>query len=152
MLNSASVIIDRPIEQVFELTNRDVAEWSITVVEDTLVEDVNNGDVGTCFQVVTEERGSRMDFDGVVTKWQPPRLSEVHLEGKMFNIDAEYIFQDLGDGKTQVTQNSRVVGKGLTKLMFICMGWMMKKSACDATGKELASLKAYCEKHAAPVG
>ncbi|MEM7313226.1 MAG: SRPBCC family protein [Planctomycetota bacterium] len=145
MQNSASIVIDRPIEQVFDLTNHHVAEWSITVVEDELIEDKNNCGLGTRFRIVTEEKGNRMEFESEVTRWEPPHISEVHLEGTMFNIDAEYVFEDLG-GKTRVTQNSRVQGKGLMKIMFFVMGPFMKKQSCDATANELQSLKAYCEK------
>ena len=60
MKSEASVEIDRPIEQVFELTNENVSKWSTVVVEDEVIEDRNNGDVGTKFRIVMFFRGRFM--------------------------------------------------------------------------------------------
>jgi len=39
MKQQASVEIDRPIEEVFQYTNNNVAEWSLTDVEDEVIEE-----------------------------------------------------------------------------------------------------------------
>ena len=72
MKQSACIEIDCPIDDVFRLTNDHVAEWSIIVVEDEVIEQKPDG-VGTTFRTVTEERGRRMEFDGIVTRqwWWP---------------------------------------------------------------------------------
>ena len=106
MKNSASIEINRPIEDVFRLTINHVPEWSIIVVEDEVVENKNDGGVGTTFRTVTEDRGRRMEFAGVVTAHEPPHRSAIHLTGKMFDIDTEYHFEDLS-GSTRVTQFAR---------------------------------------------
>ena len=41
MHSIASVEIDRPIDEVFRYTNGNVADWSLTVVEDELIEDLS---------------------------------------------------------------------------------------------------------------
>ena len=151
MQNESSVEIDRPIDEVFKLTLEHVPEWSIVVVEDEVIEDKDNGGVGTRFRIVTEEKGKRMVFQGVVTKYEPPHLSAIHMTGDMFDIDAEYTFEDLG-GRTRVTQRSGVTGKGFMKLFFLCFGWLMKKSSCEATENELNSLKKFCETYPVPAG
>lgn len=143
MQNEGSVEIDRPIYEVFRLTNEDVAEWSIVVVEDVLLDEANKG-VGTRFRCVTEDHGKRMEFQGVVTAWDPPYASAVKLTGDMFDIEAAYAFEDLGN-RTRVTQFSTVTGKGFMRLFFLLCGWIMKKSSGDALAKELNSLKKYCE-------
>jgi len=51
MQSSGSVEIDRPIEAVFEYTNKNI------VVEDEVIEMKNDGGLGTTFRSVTEERG-----------------------------------------------------------------------------------------------
>ena len=56
MRNAASVEIDRPIDDVFRLTNDHVAQWSIIVVEDEILDKKPEG-VGTTFRTVTEENG-----------------------------------------------------------------------------------------------
>ena len=142
MHSIASIEIDRPIDEVFEYTNAKVAEWSLTVVEDEVIED--KGGVGDTFRCVTEENGRRMEFHGTTTAWEPPRRSAISLIGKSFDIQAEYRFEDL-DGRTRVTQESDVSGKGFVRVMFFLFGWMMNKQGCKAVQYELESLKANLE-------
>jgi hypothetical protein len=142
MHSLASIEIDRPIDEVFTYTNEKVAEWSLTVVEDEVIEDKNG--VGTTFRCVTEEKGRRMDFQGVVTLWEPPTKSAISLTGKIFDIEAEYRFEDL-NGRTRVTQESTVSGKGFVKIMFFLFGWFMNKQGCKAVANELESLRRKLE-------
>ncbi len=142
MHSIASIEIDRPIDEVFAYTNHQVAEWSLTVVEDEVIED--KGGVGTTFRCVTEEKGRRMAFQGVVTLWEPPTRSAIRLTGKAFDIEAEYRFDDL-QGRTRVTQESTVSGKGFVKIVFFLFGRLMNKQGCDAVSKELESLKRKLE-------
>lgn len=138
-----SVEIDRPIHEVFRLTNEDVAKWSIVVDESEPLDGTEKG-VGTRFRSVTEDHGKRMEFQGIVTAYDPPYASAVKLTGDMFDIEAAYSFEDLGQ-RTKVTQFSTVTGKGFVKLFFLLCGWMMNKASGDALAKELNSLKRYCE-------
>ncbi|NQU50585.1 MAG: SRPBCC family protein [Planctomycetes bacterium] len=144
MENISSIEIDRPIEQVFEFTLDHTPEWSLVVVENEVLTETPDG-VGSTFRVLTEDRGRKMEFQGVVTYHQPPTASSVNMVGKQFDIFAEYTFEDLG-GRTRVCQRSVVTPKGFMKLVFMLLGWMMKKSSCDAAEKELANLKALLEK------
>lgn len=148
MHNQASIEIDRPIGEVFAYTNDKVAEWSLTVVEDEVIDEKNG--VGTTFRCVTEERGQRMDFDGIITLWEPPTKSAINLIGKSFDIVAEYRFEDL-NGRTRVTQESTVNGKGFVRVMFFLFGWLMNKQGCEAVKKELESLKMKLESGAGQV-
>lgn len=143
MHTEVSVEIERPIAEVFDFTVNHVAEWSITVVEDEVIEE-KPGSVGTTFRTVTEHSGQQMEFLGVVTWYEPPRASSVFLTGQQFDIEVEYAFEDLG-GRTRVTQRSTVTGKGVLKLIFACFGWMMNTSSCRAAKKELNSLKRRLE-------
>ena len=143
MRTERSIEIERPIDEVFRLTNEDVAKWSIIVVEDELLDEGHKG-VGTRFRTVTADRGNRMEFQGVVTAYDPPYAMAIKLTGQMFDIEAAYSFEDLG-AWTRVTQFSCVTGKGILKLIFLLFGGMMNKSSCDAVDKELNSLKKYCE-------
>ena len=142
MHSLASIEIDRPLDEVFAYTNDKVAEWSLTVVEDEVIEDKNG--VGTTFRCVTEEKGHRMDFQGIVTLWEPPTKSAISLTGKTFDIEAEYRFEDL-NGRTRVTQESTVSGKGFVKIMFFLFGWFMNKPGCKAVQHALESLKEKLE-------
>ncbi len=147
MQTEGSIEIKRPIDDVYRLTVDHVAEWSNIVVEDEVIEEHPDG-VGTKFRSVTEDRGQRMEFEGVVTKQEPPHVHAIHLTGKMFDIEAAYAFERV-DGGTRVTQWSNVKGKGFFKVMLLTMGWLMKKSSCDALQKELESLKLFCERQPA---
>jgi len=85
-----------------------------------------------------------MDFQGVVTLWEPPTKSAISLTGKLFDIEVEYRFEDL-NGRTRVTQESTVSGKGFVKIMFFLFGWFMNKQGCKAVSDEFESLKKKLE-------
>ena len=85
MKNHASIEIDRPIADVFRLTHDHVAEWSLVVVEELPLGEGQTG-IGARSQIVTEDRGQRMEFDSTVTEWDPPNRSAIQMVGKMFDI------------------------------------------------------------------
>lgn len=143
MQSEMSVEVDRAIDEVFDFTVNHVPEWSIMVVEDEVVNQTPEG-VGTTFRLVTEDRGQRMEFEGVVTCHEPPTTHTVVMKGKQFDMEAEYRFEDLG-GRTRVTQRSTVNGKGVIKVVFLLFGWLMKKSSCTALERELFNLKQLLE-------
>lgn len=143
MRQQASVEIERPIDEVFDYTNNHVAEWSITVVEDEVIESTPDR-VGSTFRCVTADHGCRSDFQGEVVRYEPPHLSAIFLTGKKFDIAAEYRFEDLG-GRTRVTQESFVYPKGMTKVFFFFCGWMFRTAACKAQQNELDNLKRLLE-------
>lgn len=144
MQNETSIIIDGPIDKVFDLTLNNVAEWSNVVTREEILEDRNNGGVGTRMLIYTSDRGNEMVFDSEVINLDRPHTSAIKMTGKHFDIEAAYHFEDLG-GRTKMTQFSTVEGKGFTKFMFSMFGWLMKRASCDAQNKELCSLKAYVE-------
>lgn len=146
MKQSQSIDIDRPIREVFEYTNTNVADWSLIVVKDELLESVNDGGVGTTYRIVTEERGQQMEFQSEVTLYEPPHRSGIRMTGKQFDIHANYLFEEVDHGCTRLTQNSEVFPKGmLMKIMFTLMSPFMKKSGCNALQQELQSLKHHLE-------
>lgn len=141
MKQSQSIVIACPIDTVFQYTTTKVTEWSIIVVEQTVLESVNEGGVGTTFRIVTEERGQRMEFESKVVTHEPPHRSGIIMTGSHFDIHANYDFEEI-DGGTKLTQNSEVFTKTwMMKIMFTLMAPFMKKSGCDALQKELQSLK-----------
>lgn len=143
METSASIDIDRPIGAVFDYTLNNVAEWSLTVVEDKVTSD-GPIRVGTTFETVTDDCGRRMDFTGKVTAHEEPTLHSIELIGKSFDLIVDYKFESIDSG-TRLTQSSVVKPKGFMKVMFFFMAWMMKGKGCDQVQKELESLKQHCE-------
>ncbi len=144
MRTAASVEIDRPIDEVFEYTNEHVAEWSLTVVEDEVINTTPER-VGSTFRCVTEDRGCRMEFAGEVVYWEPPHRSAVYLVGRQFDIAAAYDFEDLGDGRTRVSEDAVISPKGFTRVFFAVFGWLFRSSGCKAMENELLSLKRMLE-------
>jgi hypothetical protein len=149
MQTEGSVEINRPVDEVFRLTNEHVQDWSIIVVENEVL-DEKPGKVGSTFRTVTEEHGRRMEFQGVCTRHDPPHASAVRMAGDTFDLDVEYLFEDLGKGRTRVTQRSQVKAKGFFKVMLFLFGWLMKAFSGKALEKELNSLKNFCENQPIP--
>ena len=143
MQTTMSVEVDRPIKEVFDYTINNVAEWSIIVVKDEVIDEKPDG-VGSTFRVTTEEKGRRMEFEGLVMRHEPPTAHAVFMKGSQFDIEAEYLFEDL-HGRTRVTQRSIVHGKGFIKVIFVLLGWLMNKSSRSALEKELLNLKRLAE-------
>ncbi len=146
MKTTASIEIDCAIQDVFELTNDHIAEWSSVVVEDTVIEETPEV-VGSTFRSVTVSQGREMVFEGVVTQYESPRLCVCYLTGEMFDIDVAYFFEDLGAQRTKVTQVSNVLPKGGLKIFFFLFGWAMKSAGRKDVEKEMNNLKVFCEQY-----
>jgi hypothetical protein len=90
-----------------------------------------------------------MEFQGVVTKHDPPHANAVRLTGDMFDIETEFTFEDLSK-RTRVTQRANVTGKGFFGVFLKLFGWMMNKSSCNAQENELHNLKKICKQQPSP--
>ena len=145
MQTTGSVEIERHIDDVFRLTIDHVAEWSDVVIEDEIIDETPDV-VGTTFRSVTDTNGTRMEFQGMITTFDPPYQHCVHLTGKQFDILVDYQFESLTPERTLVTQSSQVTGKGLMKLLFSLIGKFASKASQDAVHKELNNLKSFCER------
>ena len=97
-----SVTVERPIDEVFEFATNHVADWSLVVVEDEVITEAPDGEAGPTFRVVTEDRGKRMTFDGVVTVHDVPNRNCTKMTGTQFDIETDMRFEADGDS-TRVT-------------------------------------------------
>ena len=87
MTTAGSVGIDKPIAEVFDYTVNNVAEWSVTVVEEKVIEQTTDG-VGSRFHVLIRDPGGKpMEFDGTVTFNERPTAQTVVMIGKQFDIE-----------------------------------------------------------------
>lgn len=68
--------------------------------------------VGSQVLWVTEENGQRMEFQGVVTQHDELNAHTSMIRGKVFDIEAQYLFKTLRSSSTRVTQHANVTGKG----------------------------------------
>jgi len=143
MAMKASVLIERPIQTVFDLTNDHVTQWSNIVEEEEILKVTPEG-IGSTFRTVTSEHGRKMIFKGVVTRYEPPTASGIQMEGDAFSLTADYTFEQV-DQVTRVTQTSTVNGKGIFRILIPAMCLLMRKSNCQALQDELNRLKMYCE-------
>lgn len=125
------------------MMHENVTSWSNYVVEREMIDENPEG-VGTRFRTVTEDRGQRMEYQGVITAFEAPYTLAIRLHGQLLDIEAAYALENLGY-RTKVTQFSKVTGKGLTQLFFLFFGWMISQAFRDAQDRELNSLKQYCE-------
>ena len=117
MESSVSVDINRPLPEVFRYTNENVSDWSITVVENEVLEETPEK-VGSRFRMLTQDRGRQMEMTGEVIRYEENRLSEVFLVGQGFEISAFYIFEDLGNGVTRVTETAQSIPRESQKSSF----------------------------------
>jgi hypothetical protein len=93
---------------VFNFTNNHVAEWSKAVVAIEMLEEKPEGG-GSTFRCLTEEKGRKMEFEGISTRHDQPEASSVFLKGQYFDIQADYTFEDLSR-RTKVTPCSFEAG------------------------------------------
>ncbi len=145
MIIEVSIDIDKPIDEVFLFTNNEVPKWSNTVVKEEVVEETPEK-VGSKYKIHTKSEGREVILDGEVTKWDVPNASAINMTSSVFDIFAEYFFEDLGEGRTRVSQRSTITPKGFVKVMM----WIGKlfgahKKSCEAGELELKSLKKIME-------
>ncbi|MCA8996285.1 MAG: hypothetical protein KDA80_04855 [Planctomycetaceae bacterium] len=151
MRSEASIEIQGPIDEIFRITTEDVAAWSRTVIEDKVIEE-HPGVVGTKFHVVTQENDQRMEFEGVVTRFEPPLAHGSFLTGKLFDIDVAYLFEELSPDQTRVHQISEVHGKGWFRLLLKVVKFFAADAGNGAALEELRRLKSYCERQPSEKG
>jgi len=144
MKYEVSVVIDSPIELVFDLATNQTPQWSKVVVEDEVIHETEDGGVGTVLRIVTEDRGRRMEFEGEVTHFDPPHASAIRMVNNMLVIESAFRLEDLS-GSTRITQLAMVKGRGLFRPVMWLMGIVASKASCKASEDELRRLKKYCE-------
>lgn len=145
MKQTHHIDIQAPPEKVFRVLDdpEKIIEWSAGVVENENLTETE-GKVGSTFRQVYEERGRRMEFQGVVTRYEQDHAIGVHLEGSGFNLDVDYSLQPIESG-TRLVQDSEVHFKGLWKVMAFVMTPFMKKAGCKQLEEDFGRLKAMAE-------
>lgn len=145
MKQSHHIDIAAPPEKVFAVLGdpNNLVKWAAGVVENENLNETEEK-VGTTFRQVYEERGRRMEFQGVVTRYEENQAMGVHLEGSGFDLDVDYRLEPR-DGGTHLVQNSDVHFKGLWKIMGFLMLPFMKKAGCEQLDQDFGRLKAMCE-------
>ena len=93
-----SVVIQRPIEEVFELTTCLVrcAVWQTLIVE-TEKETPGPVGVGTRYKHKAKYLGVTMETHPVITVWEPPYRMEYESMTSAATYHAAYVFEPEGD-------------------------------------------------------
>lgn len=146
MKNIYTIDIDAPPERVFAcLRDGDRArEWIPNLVEN---EDIDRapGVVGSTFRHVYVERGRRMEMQGQIVAHEPPRRLAIMLSGP-FELHVDYRLDDLGGGRTRLTQQSEVRFKNRAMAFLgALMSPLMKKASLKQAEASFGKLKELVE-------
>lgn len=116
---SATVVVDRPIEDVFAYVSdvENMDDWVAGVGDTRLVEGDGSG-VGDRYESTYTYRGETTDMDVEVTAFDPPnRLGITDPEGP-FAFDGQRELEESGDG-TRVTNSISTAADGrVTAVLF----------------------------------
>src|SRR5262245_20481637 len=109
MKNTYSLEIDAPIERVFAWVYESDRnkQWLPNLVESEVLVTVPEGK-GSKFRQVYVENGRRMEMVGEVVGFERNRYLACALSGAAFGVDVDYRLEDLGRGRTRLTQTSEV--------------------------------------------
>lgn len=138
----ASIIIDRPVEEVFKLQT-DLSrykDWQDGLVEAGWTSTGPPG-VGSTYKFITANAGMRFDIPGEIIAWDPPRSWKWKARSGPIIIEGGYRFEHVGSG-TRVTMFSDSELKGMMKLM---PAWLYKSLGERSQKRSLNRLKALLE-------
>lgn len=111
-----SIVIDRPIEEVFAFVHdpRNDASWQTTLIEST---QVGEGPVGVGTEIRERRRffGMQVEMTKEISEYEPPRRSAFKIVAGGAPMSGHYTFEPL-DGGTKVTATGYVEPKGFFKM------------------------------------
>lgn len=146
MRTTKTTIIDASPAIVFLWLEDDdrLKQWIPNLIEDeALVETPNK--VGSTFRQVFLENGKEMEMTGEIMAYVENERMRVDMQGKMFELDVDYILKPLSETQTELTQDTIIKFKGLLKIMAPIMFLMSKLSSKDPQAEAHDRLKSMCE-------
>lgn len=112
----ATIVIDRPIEEVFafvaDYSAR--AQWQSGIIESKIISDGPLA-VGSQYKYVAQVLGKRLDTAGEITEHQPPSRHGWKATSGPFPLEGVFTFEEV-DGGTRVTSTVEAEGDGFFKL------------------------------------
>jgi len=111
-----SVVINRPIEEVFALAGNveNNAQWQSGVLEAKVTSEGPMG-VGTTYRYVSQLLGRRIETDGEITEYEPNRKYSFKSTSGPFPIEGVFTFE-AADGGTKVTLTVKADVGGFFKM------------------------------------
>ena len=86
------------------IVNEDVLQWSSYIVERDMFDDGKPMGVGKRFRTVAADRGNRIEYNGLVTAYEPPCVLALKLTSPTFDTETAYAFESVGRS-TRVSQS-----------------------------------------------
>ena len=146
MHNSFTIDIDAPPATVFKWIYEAERnkQWLPNLVDARLVHE-EPGHIGNRFHQVYVENGRRIEMDGIVIAFEQDRHLACEIKGP-FDLSVDYRLEDLGGGRTRVTQHSTLRFRGMfMKLIGTLLGPMMRKMAAKNSESAFGKLKQLAE-------
>lgn len=130
MRNESTVIIDRPVEEVFAFVTDlpRTPEWRTTVRAVDALEWQGVSAVGARFRAVTHVAGHRWDWVLVVTTWDPPgRFAYEVAEGRV-PMQVEYNCEGDGEGcRFTMVASANTLQGVFERLVVPVIAWGMRR-------------------------
>jgi uncharacterized protein YndB with AHSA1/START domain len=146
MKHHYSLEIDAPAERVFAWLgdSERALRWVPNLVESEDLE-ITPSKIGSRFRHVYVERGRRMEMQGKVTAYEPPRRFACELQSEMFDLTVDYRLESLGN-RTRLTQKSETRFNSLPmRLIGALLMPLMKKASLRGLEDSFGKLKRLSE-------
>ena len=140
----ASVVISRPVEEVFEFVNNPENDplWQSSMMESAQTSEGSMG-VGTTLRGVAQLVGQRMEWTAEVTEWEPNRKVTYEVSGGPLSAEQSLTFEAVEAG-TKFTLVLEGETGGFFKLAEPIVTRMLQRD----TETDLANLKDILEAEA----
>ena len=126
---SCEVIIDKPIQQVWDYVNEpdNLKLWLNDFVRyEHLTGDINAPKVGDTSNHTYDQNGKEFTMSEEIVAYNPPHHIKLFMTHKMFDMDIVNDFEEVGPGKTKLTAKADTVRSSI--LMKIMSTLFMPKS------------------------
>ncbi len=146
MQASASVDIERPIEQVWELASgiERMPEWTRGVSEPRMTSEGGMA-LGATFVSKYTHRDESFDVDYEVTEYDPPRRRQISSLDGPFPFTGTLTLEAI-EGGTRVTNAVRAGSDALiTSVMFVLLRPLLRRGMRNQLQRELENLRALVE-------
>ena len=114
-----SIVINKPVEQVFEfVTNpRNNAKWQTDILELEMTSENHFGS-GATYRCLNRFMGKHLESEGVITEYAPAKACSIQITAGSFTGECSMLFEAVEDG-TKFTVSGDLDGRYLKLLKMI---------------------------------
>jgi uncharacterized protein YndB with AHSA1/START domain len=135
---SQTVVIEAPIERVFDLVDRpeNLKLWIDGLEETTYLSEPDpDNPVGARFKQRIREGGRVVEYHGEVTAYEKPRHLAVRIGNEKFQVEVDYRLADLG-GRTRLDYSATLARTTpVAWITSVAFGWLTRRIAVKQTSK-----------------